>query len=358
MRIGIDAHMVGENETGNETYIRTVLQGLSSLQSDHKITVLLQEEYRHYLKDLPFPMATIDHDSALRRNILTYPRMLRRHDFDLFFTTYVAPLWMPCPFVVAVHDISYVHFPEFFPRSVRWMMSTLVPFTIKRAAHVVTLSQSTKQDIINVYGIPEEKITVTYAAISTQFRLLDNRQKSERPYILAVGNLQPRKNLVRLMEAYVLLRDRKAIDHQLVIVGQELWFADAIKAAAKSYQEDILFTGYVSEDKLVNLYNGADVFVYPSLYEGFGLPPIEAMACGTPVITSNISSLPEAVGDAALTVNPYDVAAIADAIHRVLTDEVLRRDLRQQGFDRAALFTPENLARRLLGVFEIISPSV
>ncbi|MCI0711720.1 MAG: glycosyltransferase family 4 protein [Chloroflexi bacterium] len=354
MHLGIDAHMVGENETGNETYIKTVLQGLASLQSGHEITVLLQEQYRQHLKDIPFPMAAIDHDSALRRNILTYPRMLKRHDFDLFFATYVAPLWMPCPVVVAVHDISYVHFPEFFPRSVRWMMSTLVPFTIRRAVHVVTLSESTKQDIVNIYSVPEDKITVTYAAISPQFRPLDNLPEREQPYILAVGNLQPRKNLARLMEAYVLLRDWKAIDHQLVIVGQELWFADTIKAAAKSYQEDILFTGYVSEDELVDLYNGADVFVYPSLYEGFGLPPIEAMACGTPVVTSNISSLPEAVGDAALTVDPYDVAAIAAAIQRVLTDEMLQRKLRQKGFDRAALFAPENLARRLLNVFESV----
>ena len=350
MHIGIDAHMVGENETGNETYIKTVLEGLASLDQQHEITVFMQE--RHQLTSLPFEIDTFNHDGALRRNLLTYPRMLRKHDFDLFFATYVAPLLMPCPFVVAVHDISYVHFPEFFPRSVRLMLSTLVPFTIKRAAHVVTLSESAKQDMIDVYDVPEDKISVTYAAIQSHFRPLEDISRPDRPYILAVGNLQPRKNLVRLITAYARLREKNKIEHQLVIVGQDLWFADTIIGAAKSYQENILFTGYVSDDELVRLYNRADVFVYASLYEGFGLPPIEAMACGTPVVTSNVSSLPEAVGDAALTVDPHDVDAIGDAILKILTDDKLRHDLRQKGFDRATLFTPEKLARRLLDVFE------
>lgn len=358
MRIGIDAHMIGEQETGNETYIKTVLEGFSELDAPHKITAFLQKAgAAPYVPPSGIDFVDTTPSNALQRLALYLPRKAHQLNLDLLFVTYVAPLVLSCPYVVAVHDISFIHFPDFFPRSVRWMLETMLPPSMRQAAHIVTLSEQSRQDIIDHYRIDPAKITVTYAAIESRFRplidiALPAALASDKPYILAVGNIQPRKNIVRLMKAYTKLRQQGHIDHQLVLVGQALWFSDEVKAAAHGLESDIRFTGYVDNNMLVALYNHADLFVYPSLYEGFGLPPIEAMACGTPVITSNISALPEAVGDAAIMVDPYDVDALADAMLRVLRNTRLQQQLRQKGLARAAQFTPRHLAERLLPVFE------
>jgi len=215
---------------------------------------------------------------------------------------------------------------------------------------VLTLSEYSKRDIVRRYNVPPDKITVTGLAAAPMFRpihdearLSDVRERygTGKEFILSVGNLQPRKNIKTLIEAYVRLRRADATRHRLVLVGKKAWLHDGIFAAARAsgYADDLVFTGYVPDADLVALYNAADLFVYPSIFEGFGLPPLEAMACGTPVVTSNTSAIPETVGDAALTVDPLDPVSLADAIILALFNRTFHDYLARLGLQRAALFS-------------------
>ena len=365
MRIGIDAHMVGQRETGNETYVVGVVRALRQLDS--------QNEYRVFVLDRPGPFAELETSrfqcevirpaNSFVRIPLSMPFMAWRHSLDVLHATYIAPPLCSCPTLVAVHDISFVHFPEFFSPRVRLLLSTLVPLSINRAARVLTLSEHTKRELVAHYGIPEDKITVTYAAASDIYRPITDREASAQvcekyqiagPFVLAGGNIQPRKNLSRLIEAYAQLRGTEQIPHKLVIVGQSNWRASEVYQTVRQHglDVDVIFTGYVPEEDLCLLYNAAQVFVYPSLYEGFGLSPLEAMACGTPTATSNTASLPEVVGDAALTFDPYQVDDMAAVLRTVIADAKLREQLARKGLDQVRRFSWERTALRILAACE------
>jgi glycosyltransferase involved in cell wall biosynthesis len=206
------------------------------------------------------------------------------------------------------------------------------------------------------------KIRVTPYAAHTRFRVLPDRSllsqvkskyKTSNHFILAVSNMQPRKNLSRLMQAFARARQQHGIPHKLVLVGQQLWLTENDLAQARILGDSVVLTGYVPDADLPLLYNAADVFAYPSLYEGFGLPVLEAMACGTPVITSNLSSLPEVAGDAALLVNPYSVEEMSDALVQVLTNGALKTSLRERGLARAGTFSWERTARQTVEVYHL-----
>jgi glycosyltransferase involved in cell wall biosynthesis len=229
---------------------------------------------------------------------------------------------------------------------------------------VLTLSDFSKGEIVRRYCVSPDKVLVAPCAADPRFhplkdkaRLAEVRQHygTGEHFILCVGDLQPRKNLKTLIAAYVKLRRADTIRQKLVLVGRKAWLYDDIFAAARmsGYQEALVFTGYVPDDDLVALYNAADLFVYPSIYEGFGLPPLEAMACGTPVVTSNTSALPEVVGDAAMTVGPLDVEALAGAIATVLASADLRARLSALGLQRAATFSWEATARLIASAYRI-----
>jgi glycosyltransferase involved in cell wall biosynthesis len=227
---------------------------------------------------------------------------------------------------------------------------------------VITDSQNSKQDICRYLQIPFEKITVIPIASACHFRPLPEAQVGPlldryglvRPYILYVGSVEPRKNLLRLLDAYVLLR-QSLPQYRLVIVGaRNYWKSSPVARAVEhqGLQAQVTFTGYIPDEHLPALYNGAALFCFPSLYEGFGLPVLEAMACGVPVVTSSTSSLPEVAGDAALLVDPYNVDEVADAMRRVLQDGDLAHDLRRRGLARAAQFSWEKTARETIAVYE------
>lgn len=365
MRIGIDAHMVGRRETGNESYIVGLVSGLSRVDEQH--------EYCVFTLDRPQPLAGLNASrfeiqriwpaNGLVRIPVSMPLLARHQRLDLLHMTYIAPPVCPCPTVVAVHDISFAHFPEFFSPQVQLVLSTLVPISLRRAAQVLTLSNHTKREITARYHIPEDRITVTHAAASRTYRpipevearaRLDGMYRIPDRFILAVGNIQPRKNLTRLVQAYARLRHRGDLPHKLVVVGQSSWHASPVFEAVErnGLSDEVVFTGYVPEADLCLLYNLAELFVYPSLYEGFGLPPLEAMACGTPTITSDTSSLPEVVGDAALMFDPYRVEDIASAIASVASDANLREKLSTRGLEQACQFSWEKTAERALASFE------
>ncbi|HYP52293.1 MAG TPA: glycosyltransferase family 1 protein, partial [Pyrinomonadaceae bacterium] len=301
--------------------------------------------------------------SPLVRIPVTLVAELRRRPVDLVHVQYTAPPFAPCPVVTTVHDLAFEHIPETFKRR-SWMQLRLtVRRTARAAAHVITVSEYSKRDIMATYGIPEERITVTPEAAAPHFRpappaeveRVRRKYGVRGDYVLAVGSIQPRKNLARLVRAYSGLRSRRSQDKlpQLVLVGKRAWlYGDTLRTVERSGLSDrTLFTGYVSEADLPALYTGALLFVYPSYFEGFGLPPLEAMACGTPVVAGDRTSLPEVVGDAGLLVDPFDESAIGAGLERLLDDSELRASLRVKGLERARLFDWRETARLTLAAY-------
>ncbi len=360
MRIGIDAHMLGHFETGNETYIRELVRALVELESGDEFFILVEDEaYAPISPRSNCHIIRISTRSAVRRLLFDLPRLARKWRFDLLHVTYNAPFVSPCPFVVTVHDVSFARHPEFFSLRDRWVLNTLVPRSVRRARAILTDTEFAKRDLIEIYHLAAEKIVVTPYAAGAQFRPHEDRsllaairkkyQTSEH-YLLAVGNLQPRKNLGRLIEAYAQAVREDHIAAKLVLVGQQLWGGvEVVRAVeANGLTDRVVFAGFVPEDELVLLYNAASVFVLPSLYEGFGLPVIEAMACGTPVIASNVSALPEVTGDAALLVDPCDINDLAEALARATLDRALHSEMKAKGLDRASRFSWRETAQKTL----------
>jgi glycosyltransferase involved in cell wall biosynthesis len=292
------------------------------------------------------------------------PRAARQDRLDLLHVTYTLSPWLPCPAVVTVHDISYRTHPETFSLRDRLLLAAAVPRSMHRAARVITVSEAARRDIIRHYRLPAAKVVAIHNGVEETFRPVTDpaalaavraRYGLPERYILAVGNLQPRKNLRRLIEAFAVLRAARGDDCRLVLVGQPFWRHEELGrvVAAHGLGEAVIATGYVPAGDLPAIYSAATLFAYPSLYEGFGLPPLEAMACGTPVVASDTSSLPEVVGDAGLLVDPLDTVALARVLASVLDDAALRERLRQAGFARAAGFTWREAARRTLRVYEL-----
>lgn len=258
------------------------------------------------------------------------------------------PFRAPVPLVATIYDVIPLIFPRLFRRRDVIVLSGYFRRIARAARVILTISEQSQHDIHTRLGVPRERIVVTYLAANRVFapRSADQvRATCERlgvrmPYVLCVGTIEPRKNLSRVMEAFAHLRARGS-PHRLVLVGSAGPLAAPILAAASRLGLDdaIQFTGFVADEDLAALYSGATAFVYPSLYEGFGLPPLEAMSCGCPVITSNCSSLPEVVGTAGVQADPYDVPALTAAMERLMTDPAFADDLRHRGLERARTFT-------------------
>ena len=364
MRVGVDAFVLGSHGGGIETYVRNVIGALGAIDPDGDYALLLNH---------PLPAHAIPRAERMRQVVAParYGRWrvpfatslaLMRERIDVVHVQEAAPLLFPSKIVLTLHDIAYERYPHFFDPAVVKKLRVRVPTTIRRAAAIVTDSEYSKRDIMRRYGVPLDGITVAPLAADPIFRPLHDearmaaireRYVTGQRFIVCVGDLQPRKNLKTLIEAYVRLRRQDIVRHKLVLIGRRAWLFDDIFAAARAsgYKDDLVFTGYVPDDDLVALYNAADLFVYPSIYEGFGLPPLEAMACGTPVITSDTSSLPEVVGDAGLMVAPLDVEALATAMARALRDADLLARLSAKGLRRASTYSWESTARIILGVY-------
>jgi glycosyltransferase involved in cell wall biosynthesis len=266
------------------------------------------------------------------------------------------------PLIVTIHDMASLRSRGRFGTLKRFYLRIFVPLSARKARRVLAVSEAARKEIADLCKIDGGKIVVVRHGISRSFSPDGDRSgppaalklKVGSGYILYVGTLEPGKNIPRIIEAYSIVRKRTGTERALVIAGRTGWLHDDIFRAVKrlGLDKEIVFTGYVSKGDLPSLYRGADLFVFPSLYEGFGLPVLEAMACGTPVVTSNTSSLPEVAGDAALLVDPENVEEIAGAMERVLTDQDLRAELSRRGRERARLFTWERCAQETLKVYE------
>ena len=363
MRIALDVHSIGMRQTGNETYMRNLVENLSGLdQNDmdfHYFHTLPRDAYDSRLwRGKTYRL--YPHASMVRIP-LSFPLALAANKIDLAHFQYVAPPLCPCRTIVTIHDISYEFFPEYFNPRERARMKLLIPLSGRRAAHVLTISEYSRRQLIETYRLQEEHVSVTYLGVSEAFRRISEqaaiasteRFGLSRPFILGVGNVQPRKNLVRLIRAFARLRKEKSVPHDLVLVGQAAWKAHQVQEEIEKLRigDAVKTTGYVSDEELVALYNRADLFVYPSLYEGFGLPIVEAMACGTPVVTSNVTCIPEVAGDAALTVDPLSENELGNAMLRVLDQTRLAETLREKGIARSKKFCWRTVAEQTAEIY-------
>jgi glycosyltransferase involved in cell wall biosynthesis len=275
-------------------------------------------------------------------------------------TAYAVPRLSPAPTVVTVHDLSFLRFPGLFNRPNRLYLGAVVRMSVGRARKVIAVSASTKRELVELLGVPPERVEVIPNGVEPLFRPLPAeeverfRRARDLPerFVLHIGTLEPRKNVPLLLRAHARLR-REGLRHGLVLAGGRGWLSDAIFAEVRALGLDgsVLFPGFVPFEEQPLWYNAAAAFAYPSRYEGFGLPPLESMACGTPVVVANSSSLPEVVGEAGLTVDPADEAGLAAALGRLLEDAALRERLRGAGLERARLFDWNDVARRTAAVY-------
>ena len=369
MHIAIDAHSVGTQLGGNESYATNLIEALAEIDQTNLYTLFVTKAVALERFNNRWPnfqvKQTLPH-TPLVRIPLTLSRELRRNPVDVLHVQYTAPPFAPCPVVTTIHDLAFEHLPETFKRR-SWMQLRLtVRRTARRAAHIITVSEYSRVDISRTYGIAPDRITVTpeaaprhFAPITneTELRRVRERYGIQANYILSLCSIQPRKNLVRLIEAYSCLRGVHPEGKlpQLVLAGKRGWLDNETFRAAErnAVGGDILFTGYVPEPDLVGLYSGAICFVYPSYFEGFGLPVVEAMQCGVPVVTGNRTSLPEVVGDAGLLFDPFDTQALVNALTQVISDPAYRAKLRAKGLERARTFNWKTTAELTLGAYRV-----
>lgn len=368
MHIAIDAHSVGAQLAGNETYAVNLIEALAEIDQSNRYTLYVtkQSAVDRFANRWPnFQVRQTLPHTPLVRIPLTLSVALRKSRVDVLHVQYTAPPRMPCALVATIHDLSFEHLPETFKRRSRAQLRLTVRRTAQKAAQILTLSEFSRRDIIETYGVDPERLFVTppaspahFAPVTdeTELRRVRTIYGIQRDYILALGSIQPRKNLVRLINAYTSLgRDRRAVPlPQLVLAGKRGWLeAETMRAVKEAdARHDIRLIGYVPDADLPALYSGALCFTYPSYFEGFGLPVLEAMQCGAPVIAGNRTSLPEVAGTAAVLVDPFDESAIANALALVVENPDYRAELSVKGRERAAAFSWRITAQLTLQAYE------
>lgn len=363
MRFAVDAHAIGRHLTGNEVYIRGLLSTLPSQAPECEFVAYVSEDVAAQTLPSRIRLRRVAGNPLLRLGA-DLAGKVREDRPDLLHVQYTAPLWCPVPLVVTVHDVSFLEHPEYFPRSRALQLRWTVGRTLERAAKILTVSDFSREAILRTYPRLEDTNVVTVPnAAAPEFRPISRESAAaavrERfsianPFVLCVGDLQPRKNQIGLIQAFAgLLRSYPKFKHDLVLAGKETWFSSNVREAARKsgVAGRIRFLGFVSDPELLNLYNAADLFVFPSFYEGFGLPPLEAMACGRAVVCSNTSAIPEVVDGAALLFDPASSADIARAMADILLDPQLKARMERLGLQRSAHFSWQKSARKTLEVF-------
>ncbi|MFN0070068.1 MAG: glycosyltransferase family 4 protein [Chloroflexota bacterium] len=362
MHIGIDAsRALVALPTGTEQYSREIIQHLAAIASSDRITLYVNRWRDH---DWQAPVGVGVRELPARRG-WTHARlsweMVQAAPEVLFVPAHSVPAWHPRATVVTVHDLGYRHVPDAHAGISRLYRVWSTRFSARVATRVIAVSEATKRDLIELEGVPADRIRVVYHGVDACLRRVEDRSRwrevrqryalPER-YFLYVGTLQPRKNLQRLIQAHRALREAQPDAPALVLAGQTGWLADPILREARHgvSSDAVILPGYVPREDLATLMSAAVAFVYPSLYEGFGMPVLEAMACGAPVLTSTTSSLPEVSGKAALLVDPLDPRALSDGLKQLADNPDVRARLAAQGLERAREFTWERAARQTLSV--------
>ena len=366
MHIAVNFYMAGLQRSGIDWTISQLLPCLLEAGPRHRFTlftnlpptdVLTEFHHRHNLRVVSFQMPnyTLWEQVGL-------PFLLAKHRASLVHSPFGLPLLTPVPGIATIHDLCFVTHPETFTLRMRTYFRLFIPRSARRARVVLTVSEASRRELVNRFGIPEAKVRVVPNGIAEDFRPVGDARRlaglreayglPER-FVLYVGTREPRKNLMTLLRACQQLWARGRSE-KLVLVGRRGWLSEPIEEfiSRAGFQDRVVFAGYLPRPDLPTLYSAATLFVFPSLCEGFGLPPLEAMACGTPVVASNAPALPEVLGTAARLVDPHDPTRLADAMEEVLDDRGLRERLQANGLERAAMYRWDGAARRILRIYE------
>jgi glycosyltransferase involved in cell wall biosynthesis len=367
VKVAIDARKL--HDFGIGTYIRNLLRQLARIDPDTEYVLLTGEADLGIAAPLGPNFRTVLEPSpnySLREQVHV-PWVVRRERPDVYHAPhYILPIAVPSRSVVTIHDCIHLMFPQYLPNRAAYAYARAAMWSaVRRSDRILTVSEASKRDIQHFFDVRPGKIVVVPNAIDEQFSVTPSEEQVARVreryqldhrFVLYVGNIKPHKNLVRLIEAFSALRTGELEDVKLLIIGDEISKLPALRRAVHHHKlhKHVRFLGYLSDETLGILYRLAAVFVFPSLYEGFGLPPLEAMACGTPVVTSNLSSLPEVTGGAAELVDPYDVNSIVNGMRRVLNDPALAAEMRRRGLARARDFSWEQSVRKTREVYEAV----
>ena len=365
-----NAHLLTDAATyrsaGISVYLSNLLRQLAHVNDGLRYHVLLGDgRLPEGAEGLPASRSAVHTRRPLVRVLWeqsVLPVVLRRLHADLLHApAFVGPLLAPCPQVITVHDLSFLRFPEFFRRGNRLYLSVMTRLTCRRAAAVIAVSDFTAGEVTTLLGVPAERVHTIYHGVDPRFRPLPPQDVARfraemglpERFVLFLGTLEPRKNLLRLVRAFAQLREP---DLHLVLAGGRGWFYEEIFAEVErlALTERVHFPGYVTAEALASWYNAAHAFAYVSTYEGFGIPVLEALACGVPTLTASTTSLPEAAGEGALTVPPDDEPAIVEGLRRLLSDEALRAALRGRGLAHAARFSWNETARQTIELYRQI----
>jgi glycosyltransferase involved in cell wall biosynthesis len=362
MRFSVDAHAIGCHLTGNEVYIRNLLHEFARLDRSSDFIAYVSKPGAHLQVPKTIRTSQVS-ENPFRRLGLDLPMKLRYDRPDLLHVQYTGPLACSVPLVVSLHDVSYLEHPQYFTRFRSTQLRLTVKRSVQAAARILTPSEFSRKAILRHYDVDESKVVVVPNAVSSSFRQVERESAAaiieekfgiSGPFVLTVGDLQPRKNHLGLLHAFEeTLRQHPHLPHRLVFVGKETWYSKELhKAVLRSNVAGrVHFTGFVEDPELLQFYGACDLFVFPSFYEGFGLPILEAMACGRAVACSSATAMPEVANAAGILFDPYSVPEMARAIADVLLDDEMRVRLERLGAHRAASFTWERAAQKTLDVY-------
>lgn len=367
MRFAIDAHAIGRHLTGNEVYVRSLLKSFAALDQESEFVTYFSAEDAKDWTAARFRARQVSPNPFIRLGA-ELAMKLRQDRPDLLHVQYTAPLACPVPVVVSVHDVSFLEHPEYFPKLRALQLRWTVNRTIRCAARILTGSDFSRDSIVRAYGEDcAEKIVVVPNAAASGLRPVSRktagayaraRFRIAQPFVFSVGDLQPRKNHIGLIKAYAeMVRAYPNLPHHLVLAGKDTWFSPRIREAAKlsGVADRIQFVGFVSDEDLLQLYNSCDLFVFPSFYEGFGLPVLEAMACGRAVACSRTSAIPEVADGAGILFDPYSTSEMVRAMADLLRDPELRARMERLGLQRAARFSWRTTAEQTLEVYREVA---
>jgi glycosyltransferase involved in cell wall biosynthesis len=381
MRIGIDVSSAVNQTAGIGRYTTELVTSLLEIdkQNEYVFHSFFGDPsgFKKRFSEDRFQMSAHEFSGRMLRVRALCLSFLRRtpdsllQNIDIFHVPdFAFPASRKVPSILTVHDLIFLRYPEYFTKINRTYMKQMAKFSADNARHIIADSHSTKLDIMEYFRIPEEKISVIHLAVSDLFQPVDDPVKSgqvlsthgvDGPYLLYVGTLEPRKNVITILEAFhACLNSEQDFPYRLVVAGKKGWlYEETFQRVKKLRLEDrVVFTGYVDDQGLPVLYSNATAFVYPSIYEGFGFPVIEAMSCGAPVICANTSSLVEVAGNAALTHNPTDVEKLAQNILELTRDDALRREMIEKGFENVKRFSWAKTAEETLKIYSNIYESV
>jgi glycosyltransferase involved in cell wall biosynthesis len=367
MHIGIDARLMYYQRAGIGRYTLQLARALARIESDDRYTLLQAHRSKEPIIEHPrFAHRKVLTPAHHRFEQLALPFEISPIGLDVLHSPdFIPPFRRNCASVITIHDLNFLLYPHFLTKDAARYYGQ-IDEAVRRTDAIIAVSKATKADIMRLLGVPEDRITVIYEAAGSAFKPMDDHALPDRvharfgvrgDFVLFVSTIEPRKNVPTLLRAFRQLLDDYRLDVQLVLAGQKGWLFEEVFDLVQDLelQDDVCFVGRVTTEELVWLYNTARCLVAPSIYEGFGLTPLEAMASGTPVIVADVSSLPEVVGDAGIKVDPYKTDEMAVAMWRLLTDSELHASLRAKGLTRAACFSWDKAAQETLALYHSLA---